>query len=74
MGPTRKRCVMSRKPDEKPNENSRPDGEATGTVFRLIPRAEREEQANLTAHEHASDSAQDPAWDDDDDDPGPRAA
>jgi hypothetical protein len=72
MCPTRRRCVMSRNRDEKPDENARRDGQATGTVLRLITRAEREEQAALTTDTTASDAAQRPASDDDD--PGPTAA
>jgi hypothetical protein len=66
---------MSRKPDEKSVENPPHDEEATGTVLRLVPRAERERQAKPTAgNRSGSDRVQIPRRDGDDDDPGPSAA
>ena len=66
--------LMNREPDEKIVENPRHDEEATGTVLRLVPRAEREPKATRTAGRSGTDLVQEPASDGDDDDPGPSAA
>ena len=60
---------MNREPDEKIVENP-DDEEATGTVLRLVPRAEREPKATRTAGQAGRPRAG-PASDGDDDDPGP---
>ena len=65
---------MNREPDDKIAENPRDDEEATGTVLRLVPRAERERKATRTAGRIGTDVVQKPARDSDDDDPGPSAA
>ena len=64
---------MRKKPDDDV-ENPRHDEEATGAVLRLVPRAERERQANRTSGQRATGHVQTPARDGDDDDPGPAAA
>jgi hypothetical protein len=65
---------MSRKSDKKSVENPRHEEEATGTVLRLVPRAEREQQASPATGRSGTDHVQKAAWDRDDDDPGPTAA
>jgi hypothetical protein len=65
---------MSRKPDEKIVDNQPHDEDATGTVLRLVPRTERERQASPASGRSGTDHVQKPAWDGDDDDPGPTAA
>ena len=63
---------MNREPDEKIAESPRKDEEATSTVLRLVPRAERERNATRTAGRSGTDLVQKPPTDGDDD-PGPSA-
>jgi hypothetical protein len=65
---------MNREPDQKIAENPRQDEDATGTVLRLVPRAERERKATRTVGRSGTDLVQKSARDGDDDDPGPSAA
>jgi hypothetical protein len=52
--------LMNREPDEKIVENPRHDEEATGTVLRLVPRAEREPKATRTGGEAGRTSCRSP--------------
>lgn len=65
---------MNREPKDNTVETPPQGEEATGTVLRLIPRAERARQVSPPTGGGGMDRVRTPARDGDDDDPGPTAA
>ena len=65
---------MNREPEDNTVENAPQGEEATGTVLRLVPRAERARQVSPPAGRGGMEHVRTPARDGDDDDPGPTAA